>query len=107
MGKFINRRTALKQIGLVAGTCALPVIMRPSRVFATTAGSQPLPTEIEAAAIADIARKLMDQYHAPGLSVAIARHGQFVYRQGFGLAEKDSGEQVSSCIKAWMGPCFV
>jgi len=91
----INRRTALKQIGLVAATSALPVIMRPSRVFATTAGSQPLPTEIEAAAIADIARKLMDQYHAPGLSVAIARHGQFVYRQGFGLANKDSGDRVT------------
>jgi CubicO group peptidase (beta-lactamase class C family) len=95
MTKSINRRTALKRIGLVAATSALPVILRPATVFSMTVGPPTLPTDSEAAAIADIAQQLMDQYHAPGLSVAIARHGQLVYQQGFGLAEKASGERVT------------
>ena len=37
----------------------------------------------------------MGQYHVPGLSVAIARHGQFVYQKGFGYADKAAGEQVT------------
>src|ERR1700677_2774366 len=95
MAKSINRRTALKRIGLVAATSALPVILRPSPVFSMPVGPQTIPTDSEAAAIADIAQQLMDQYHAPGLSVAIGRHGQFVYQQGFGLADKESGDRVT------------
>ena len=37
----------------------------------------------------------MTKYKVPGLSVAIARHGQFVYRKGFGLADVASGEKVT------------
>jgi CubicO group peptidase (beta-lactamase class C family) len=95
MAKTINRRTALKRIGLAAAASALPVILRPTPVFSMTTSPQPIPTDSEAAAIATIAHQLMDQYHAPGLSVAIARHGQLVYQQGFGLADKESGEQVT------------
>jgi CubicO group peptidase (beta-lactamase class C family) len=95
MAKNINRRAALQRIGWVAAASALPVILRPAPVFSMTDGPQPIPTDSEAAAIAGIARQLMAQYHAPGLSVAIARHGQFVYQQGFGLADKASGERVT------------
>src|ERR1700730_15576734 len=38
----------------------------------------------------------MEQYHAPGLSVAIARHGQFVCQRGFGYADKSNGERVTT-----------
>jgi CubicO group peptidase (beta-lactamase class C family) len=37
----------------------------------------------------------MTKYKVPGLSVAIARHGQFVYRKGFGFADVASGEKVT------------
>src|SRR5580698_10209719 len=108
MAKSINRRIALKRIGWVAAASTLPVVLRPTPVFSLTAGPQPtiptlisapLPTDSEAAAIANIAQQLMDQYHAPGLSVAIARHGQLVYQQGFGLADKASGERVTTASR--------
>lgn len=51
--------------------------------------------ESEAAAIAAIAQQYMTKYNAPGLSVAIARHGQFVYQKGFGYADKAAGERVT------------
>ena len=56
---------------------------------------QPTPSEREAAAIAAIAQEYMAKYNAPGLSVAVARHGQFVYQKGFGYADKAAGEQVT------------
>jgi CubicO group peptidase (beta-lactamase class C family) len=37
----------------------------------------------------------MQDYEVPGLSVAIARHGQFVYRDGFGFADQDKREKVA------------
>jgi CubicO group peptidase (beta-lactamase class C family) len=43
----------------------------------------------------EIASRFMDKYKVPGLSVAIARHGQFVYRKGFGFADVASAEKVT------------
>lgn len=43
----------------------------------------------------EIANLFMTKYKVPGLSVAIARHGQSVYRKGFGLADVASGEEVT------------
>jgi CubicO group peptidase (beta-lactamase class C family) len=43
----------------------------------------------------EIASRFMAAYKVPGLSVAIARHGQFVYRKGFGLADVASGDKVT------------
>ncbi len=45
--------------------------------------------------MAAIAQQLMTKYNAPGLSVAIARHGQFVYQRGFGHSNKDIAERVT------------
>ena len=36
----------------------------------------------------------MDKHNIPGLSVAIARRGQFVYQAGFGYADKTSDQLV-------------
>lgn len=36
----------------------------------------------------------MSKYEVPGLSVAITRHGQFVYRKAFGWADRDKGEKA-------------
>ena len=44
--------------------------------------------------MADIAQQFMDKHDLPGLSVSIARRGQFVYRAGFGYADKAAGQAV-------------
>jgi len=86
--KTISRRTHLKQLGLAAFASVLPAVPG----FA----GEPKPTESESAAIAEIARKLMEKHNAPGLSVAVARHGEMVYQQGFGFADKAAGERVTT-----------
>jgi CubicO group peptidase (beta-lactamase class C family) len=57
--------------------------------------SQPMPTESQLARMDEIANRFMTKYQVPGLSVAIARHGQFVYRKGFGLADVAAGGKVT------------
>ena len=54
-----------------------------------------MPTESQLARMDEIANRFMVKYKVPGLSVAIARHGQFVYRKGFGSADVASGEKVT------------
>src|ERR1700680_5162884 len=89
----MTRRSCLKRIALVAAVNALPVCLRSPSMFAAEA--QPKPTDNEVAAITAIAKEFMDQFKVPGFSVAIARHGQFVYQEGFGFADTTSGERVT------------
>jgi CubicO group peptidase (beta-lactamase class C family) len=42
-----------------------------------------------------VARQFMSQYGIPGFSVAIARHGQIVYKEAFGFADKANREQLT------------
>lgn len=93
--KTISRRTYLKQMALTAAASSIPSILIPRSVSAVEEEVQPVPTESEETAIADIARQNMVQYNAPGLSVAIARHGQLVYQRGFGYANKAADERVT------------
>src|SRR5271157_5407996 len=93
--KAITRRSCLKRIALIAASNALPFFAGPSLPFALGADSQPKPAERELAAMAGIARQFMAQYKVPGLSVAIARHGQLLYAKGFGYADKAAGEQLT------------
>ena len=87
----ITRRQCLKQITLAAAASVFHV----PRLFARGVEPQPVPSESEAAVIAEIAHQLMQQHGVPGLSVAIARHGQFVFQQGFGIANKETGDRVT------------
>ena len=79
-------------MALAAGASMLP--FQPLGVFGSD--NEPTPTDGELAAMDDIAGKFMEEYHVPGMSVAIARHGRIVYRKGFGFADKDAGEKVTS-----------
>ena len=45
--------------------------------------------------MAEIARQFIDEFRVPALSMAIARHGQFVYREAFGMADAATAEKVS------------
>jgi CubicO group peptidase (beta-lactamase class C family) len=94
--KTVTRRACLKQIALTAAGGVLPAIFRPLPVLALGGLFQePTPRESEAAAMSAIAQQYMTKYNAPGLSVAVARHGQFVYQKGFGYADKAAGERVT------------
>ena len=41
-----------------------------------------------------IGRDFMKQFHVPGMSVAISRHGQLVYEHEFGMADAANAQQV-------------
>lgn len=73
----------------------IPSIFRSRLAFALEAERQPQATTRELAEMADIAQRFMGQYRIPGLSVAIARHGQFVYSRGFGYADTAKREPVA------------
>jgi CubicO group peptidase (beta-lactamase class C family) len=92
--KLISRRTCLKCVGLFVAASPIPGFV-PRSLFAEEAGPQPTPTPDELKSIAGIAQQFLDKYKCPGLSVAIARHGQIVYAEGFGVADKNNGERVT------------
>jgi CubicO group peptidase (beta-lactamase class C family) len=93
--KMFTRRACLKKMSWTAAAAVLPAVLRPRPVFATEDETPPLPTESEGAAMSAIAQQLMKQHGAPALSVAIARHGKFVYQRAFGFANKDTGERAT------------
>ncbi len=91
----ISRRACLKRLALAGSAGALPGLFPAVRAFAQKPESEHAPTEAERAAIADIARQFMDKYSVPGLSVAFARHGQMVFKEGYGFADKSTDERVT------------
>lgn len=92
----IPRRLFFKTgaVALVAG--AFPQLTAPFSALAAEADTQPLPTQEESEAIAEVVTKTMEKYGAPAISLAIARHGQFVFRQAFNLANKSKGEPATT-----------
>jgi CubicO group peptidase (beta-lactamase class C family) len=95
MRRSISRRAALKRIASIAAAFALPFWLPRRSSIAVANELQPVPTESQLARMDEIANRYMVKYKVPGLSVAIARHGQLVYRKGFGLADVASGEKVT------------
>jgi CubicO group peptidase (beta-lactamase class C family) len=93
--RSITRRESLKQIASIVAASALPFWLPRMSSIAFAAESQPVPTESQQARMDKIADRYMGEYQVPGLSVAIARHGQFVYRKGFGFADVASSEKVT------------
>jgi CubicO group peptidase (beta-lactamase class C family) len=83
----VSRRRVLKH-GLAAGIASV----------ASTGWAQPATEEIrpdERAAMAAAANAFMEEYDVPGLSVAVAQNGSLAYAQGFGVADKKTGEKVT------------
>ena len=91
MSRSIGRRELLKSIGLIAATG--PAIGALTRAFAGEA--EPTPSQNQLASMSEYARLFMSRYHAPALSVAIARHGQFVYRKAFGFSDQTAGQPAT------------
>lgn len=75
----MTRRSCLRRIALVAVANALSVRVHLRPVVAAEA--QLKPTDYERAAITAIVKAFMNQFKVPAFSLAIARHGQFVYQE--------------------------
>lgn len=85
----MSRREFLGRTGGLIVASAIPAVCGPVSALAKENESQPKPSDAESEAIAEIVRQFMDKYHVPGMSVAIARHGQAVFQQGFGYADQE------------------
>lgn len=90
---LFSRRTTLKEIALAAAGVTLPSAFVTPSAVAGEAGIPVLP-EQEQSALSAIAATFLEQFKAPGLSVAIARQGQLVYQKGFGFADRDKREPL-------------
>jgi CubicO group peptidase (beta-lactamase class C family) len=64
-------------------------------IVAGTAPAQDAPSRQELAAMDDVAAAFMSAHSVPGLSVAVARNGELLYRRGFGFADRDKDEKVT------------
>jgi CubicO group peptidase (beta-lactamase class C family) len=87
MNRF-SRRRFLKR-GLATGFAS---IATPS--WAET--RRKAPNASDRMALEATARSFMKRYNVPGLSVAISQHGHLSYAEGFGLADKKTGEKVTT-----------
>ncbi|MBI3879189.1 MAG: beta-lactamase family protein [Verrucomicrobia bacterium] len=85
--KTFSRRACLHRLGLAAAGAALAPLPVPRAARAAEAGASVKPTPAEAQAISKLAREFMERFEVPGLSVAFARHREFVHQQGFGFAD--------------------
>ena len=73
----------------------MPAIVGRLSASAHETEAQPKPTSAELRTITDVVQQFMDKHGMPGLSVAIARRGQFVFQAGFGYADKAAGQPVT------------
>ena len=52
-------------------------------------------TQVDIPKVDDPLSSFMAKYSIPGASLAVTKNGKLVYRKGFGLADKESGEKVT------------
>jgi CubicO group peptidase (beta-lactamase class C family) len=95
MNRLITRRSALKTFAPVGAASVFPRWLHPLVSLALADEPQPTPSEVELSVMAQSARLFMGRYQVPGLSFAIARHGQFVYRKSFGISDQATGARVT------------
>jgi CubicO group peptidase (beta-lactamase class C family) len=87
----ISRRTLLRNL---CGGATAAILARRTDGFSTVRG-QEQEHDGSRTAMFPIAREFMEKYQVPGLSVAIARHGKFVYEHQFGMADKEAAQQLA------------
>src|SRR5947209_2367530 len=65
-------------------------------VWAKAQTANDAPTRNELAAMQGVASAFMQKHSIPGLSVAIARHGEIVYDEAFGFADRERKERLTN-----------
>jgi CubicO group peptidase (beta-lactamase class C family) len=91
----ITRRTFFKSSALALSAGVLPGLL-PFSARAAELETQPVPTTSEENQMAEIVNQVMQDHHAPALSLAIARHGQLVYQQAYGCSNQQTGEPATT-----------
>jgi CubicO group peptidase (beta-lactamase class C family) len=92
--ELFSRRTCLTQIAWAATGTTLPGLLCPSSAIA----GETVPTalsEQDRSTLSALAKAFLEQFKAPGLSVAVARHGRLVYQGGFGFADMEKREPLN------------
>ena len=92
--RVISRRVFVQRAGRLVAAAAIPAVWGRFAAVAATPETQVKPGPAALELIREAARQFMDKHNVPGLSVAIARHGQFVFQDGFGFADQAAGEAV-------------
>jgi CubicO group peptidase (beta-lactamase class C family) len=64
-------------------------------IAARAIAAEDAPSRQELAAMEGVAAAFMSAHSVPGLSVAVARDGELLYRSGFGLADRNRNEKVT------------
>jgi CubicO group peptidase (beta-lactamase class C family) len=91
MAEF-TRRSLIKGM---ARTVAAGVLTSKTRAFARQEQNGSQLTGRENGELGRLVASFKRQFNVPGFSVAISRHGQFVYDRGFGMADRKDSVQVS------------
>jgi CubicO group peptidase (beta-lactamase class C family) len=86
----ISRRTFL---GNVLFAAAAPVLTK-AQTRAQTGNYAPTPREL--AAMRGVATAFMHQHNVPGFAAAVARHGDILYDEAFGFADRNGGERLTT-----------
>jgi CubicO group peptidase (beta-lactamase class C family) len=89
MSQEITRRSLIKQ---VLGAAAVGAVALPMRAAPSAQGLPGGPTGQQHAAMGKIARMFNAKFSVPALSVAISRHGQMVYEESFGMADRAAAQ---------------
>jgi CubicO group peptidase (beta-lactamase class C family) len=100
----INRRTAITKLLGAAAAGLTPVAVKAAWATQSRDGG---PTGQELGDINRIGWGFMRPYSVPGMSVAIARNGKFVYSKGFGAADrqKASSWRLRASFESRIFPC--
>lgn len=60
-------------------------------------GGPPTPvTQVDIAKVDQQVEAFISRFSVPGASLAVSKNGKLVYRKGYGLADKESGEKVTA-----------
>ena len=90
---LMTRRNAIRCAAGAAAFAATAVRRNPC--FALPGSGDYEVTKVERDEMAGVATTFMQTFEAPALSIAIARHGRTVYREAFGVSNRETGERTS------------
>ncbi|MFZ0523823.1 MAG: serine hydrolase domain-containing protein, partial [Candidatus Acidiferrales bacterium] len=93
MSDIISRRSLLRNLCGAAAAGIIAPRLRASSSSLSHAQEQPEHNGSRAAMFR-IARAFMQKYSVPGMSIAISRHGKFVYQHQWGMADAKEAQLV-------------
>jgi len=94
--KGFSRRDWLRKCATIGGGLVVTSWIRPESVRAAEGAGESGPSAAESAAIEEVVTQFRERFQVPGVSIAVARHGQFVHVEGYGMADQRTAEKVTA-----------